>query len=393
MNRLDFAQLQRCDVAAWTVLLRREMEMDGVTVTAVSSDPLPPYHHLNRYTLTLAEQSDPVTFVGKHTNRTEVIFYQETAAELPGLAAPCLFSHWSGEKGWVLLPDVPNHVKAEKWLAQDVETAVHGLATLHATFWNRAATLQKVGFNHFVGGRRNGWGATPQDPLGIPSEHALRYAGEMGPTFHKAAQGIHTLRDLGGWPGVLQDVHLEAASDLLDDPAPMLETLLNLPVTLLHGDPHTRHWRLTLFDDVYLLDWHRATIGPAVCDLVNFLEQFDWFYEGEQWGQLEIRQKRPMSDETIIDSYLLAMSYELDSLFPARAVRQAIAAARCLYVLTNWLPQFATLFSTTPSRQTWQQVNQMSDEQLATTSYKPLVLFRPYLAGIFRRFLSAYKTL
>lgn len=392
MNRLDLAHLQRCDAAAWTALLRRELDISRVAVSAVSTLPVPSYPRIHRYVVSLTDHSDPITFIGKHTNRTEALFYQQVADELPDIAPGCLFSHWVGEDGWVLLADVPLHVQPDKWTAMDVETAVHGLATLHATFWERTSGLQEEGFPHFIN-RTVKTVQTLSRESELLSAHAVNYLGELTPAFVWAARGLNALRDLGGWPGILNDNHLEAMTDLLDDPVPMLEPLRELPATLLHGDPHTRHWRPTLFDDCRLLDWQKATIGPAVCDLVNFIEQLDWFYEANEQGQIHIRQERPLSNETIIDSYLLAMSYELGQVFNARAVRQAISAARCLYVLSNWLPRFATLFSHVPDKSTWLTVNQMSDEELSATMYKPLVIFRPYLAGIFKRFLLAYKTL
>lgn len=201
------------------------------------------------------------------------------------------------------------------------------------------------------------------------------------------------MRSLDGWPGILSETHLTAVADLLDDPVPMLEPLKSLPLTLLHGNLHSHHWRLTLFQECYLLDWHQAVIGPSVLDLISFTEQFDLLYEDDEKTKLIVRRERPLSDETIIDSYLITMSARLGEQFDARAVRRAIPAARCLHVLINWLPAFANWFSQMPNKYTWQKVNRLTDAQLAETPFRSIIPFRPYLAGVFQRFLQAYKTL
>jgi hypothetical protein len=185
----------------------------------------------------------------------------------------------------------------------------------------------------------------------------------------------------------LSESHLEAAADLLDDPLPMLQPLLDLPPTLLHGRLHNYQWHVTLFGSRYLLNWQLAKTGPSVCDLVSFVEEFDLLYQAK--GQLYTRAQRPVSYETIIDSYMLAMSARLGSDFPARAVRQAIPAARCLHVLTNWFPHFARWLAEMPSPYTWQKVNRLSDEELKGTMFEAMVGFRPYLADVFHRFLQA----
>jgi hypothetical protein len=95
----------------------------------------------------------------------------------------------------------------------------------------------------------------------------------------------------------------------------------------------------------------------------------------------------------MIDSYLLTMSARLGTKFDGRAVRRAIPAARCLHVLTHWLPHFASWFAQTPNKYTWQKVNRLTDAQLAETPYRAMIPFRPYLAGVFHRFLQSYKTL
>jgi hypothetical protein len=404
---LDVAQLQKQDPAAWTALLRGKLDVENLMVTAVTAEPysaLPrsSYHHrVTRYLLSLTSHSDPISFIAKRTNRTEAIFYRTVAPQIPFLAPRCWFSHLDGDKGWVLLEDVPNHFSPESWSPEDIEAVILDMAALHTIFWRREKELQEYGVPHFIAERRYTWQELSQEqgvyvhpgPVAAISEHAIHHAGRLAPILWQAANGLAVLRDLGGWPGILEESHLAAAADLLDDPVPMFEPLNGLPTTLLHGSQHSYHWRLTLFDERRLLDWQKAAVGPGICDLVNFLEQFDLLYADSDSWRVDVRRKWPASEETMVDTYMLAMSSELGAQFSARSMRQAMPAARCLHILTNWFPHFATWSSQLPSKPTWQKVNRMSDEQLAETGFAPMITFRPYLAAVFKRFLHAYRTL
>lgn len=405
--QVDVAQLQQRDPEAWTSLLREILAADEVVVTAVAIEHIRtassgPYHHpVSRYFLTLANHTDPITFIGKHTNRTEALFFQEWSREFPDLAPPCYYIHVSERGGWLVLADVPNDIVPVSWTPQHVEQIIGQFADLHTLFWRQTEGLRELGLPHFLEGKQMTWQELVESqpapfergPEIVLSDHAIHHAGRLAETFLKANNGLMVMRSLDGWPGILGESHLTAVADLLDDPVPMLEPLKNLPLTLLHGNLHSHHWRLTLFQESCLVDWHQAVIGPGVLDLVNFVEQFDMLYEDDDKTKLIVRQERPLSDETMIDSYLITMSARLGEQFDARAVRRAIPAARCLHVLTNWLPAFANWFPQMPNKFTWQKVNRLTDAQLAETPFRPIIPFRPYLAGVFHRFLQSYKTL
>jgi hypothetical protein len=337
---------------------------------------------------------------------------------------------------WLLMADVPDDYSPERWTQQDVEDIIGDLADLHAAFWDdgspagerNAAGLSAL--EHFIGddGDRYTWEQLrraeaiyfDEGPGALFSDHALKHAGRLAPRFLRAANGLVVMRALDGWPGVLGESHLSAVADLLDDPVPMLRPLLEIPETLLHGAPHPYHWRLSLFGERRLIDWREATWGPGLLDLVYFLEQFPLLYNGpvgenpldasgraafphlssharnhQRWGErgIYVRGSEPADEETIIDSYILAMSMRLGNRFPARLVRQAIPAARCLHVLSQWFPLFATWFSDMPNKYTWQRANRMSDAELSSTFLWPIVGYRRYLAGVFTRFLQAYRSL
>jgi hypothetical protein len=405
-SRLNVTQLQKRNPAAWTELLHANLQSDDLTVSTVKAEPLRNYtpggdpYHVVRYVLTLAGHSDPISLIAKRTNSVEASFYQHIAPQMPLLAARCLFTSQSEDQGWVVLDDVPSHFPPEHWTLLDVEEMIQGLTGLHAFFWNQPERITTNGIPHFIGQRKYSWEELKEEqeiyfeegPGAVISQHAVNNAGRLAGTLLQAANGLTVIRDLGGWPGILGESHLAAAADLLDDPVPMLEPLRELPVTLVHGNPRGDHWHLTLFDELRLIDWQHAVAGPGIMDLVSFLEQFDLLRGDTPW-QVRMRPRRPTSDETIIDTYFLSMTDRLGSQFNARLIRQAIPAARCLYVLTTWFPYFATWFADMPNKYTWQKVNRMRDDQLLDTAFQSIVGYRPVLAAAFKRFLHAYRTL
>lgn len=400
------ALLRRRTPAAWTDLLQAQSELEDVAVTAVSAMPLNrdsqlKYgRHVMRYILSLDGHTDPISLIAKYTSREEALFYNKIAKHLPTIVPKSFFVHQFNQEGWLILEDVPNHRPPQKWTGEEVSAAISDLATIHSQFWKEENSLASLGIEHVVEGKKYTWQELRREfavyfdegPGSIVSEHAINSAGRLAPQLLQAANGLSVLQSLGGWPGILGESHLTAVADLLDDPLPMLKPLFDLPLTLLHGDPHAYHWRVTLFNDRRLLDWRNVKIGPGIMDLVSFIEQFDLLYLDPNRTEMSVRSEWPLSEETIIDSYLIAMSATIPD-FDARAARLAIPAARCLYTITNWFPYFATWFSEMPNKYTWQKVNRLQEDQLADSMFQPMVRFRPYLAGVFERFMLAYRSL
>ena len=405
--RVDATQLQQGDKAAWTALLRHRLLWEDVRVTAVSKQRCYRHSgfgynpHLTRYVLTIAGQSDPITFIGKWTDWVENRFYEELAATVPFLAPNCLLTHRVEEKGWLVLEDVPNHFSPPTWLVADVEAIIRDLTDLHALYWQKTKRWRWL--PHFIDREKEAytWERLraekaiyfEEGPAAVISDHAVSKSGRLAPILLEAANGLTVLRSLGGWPGVLGESQLTAVAELLDDPVPMLSPLDNLPVTLLHGDPANYHWHVTLFDERRLFDWQRVMAGPGILDLVYFVEQMDLIYMVDNPFHLVMRPYPPITEETVIDSYMLTMSERLGSAFPARLCRQAIPAARCLHLLTHWLPHFAGWFDDLPDKYVWQRVNRLPDQELVDTPFASIVYLRPYLRAVFQRFLQAYRML
>ncbi len=410
-SQVDAAQLQKRDPQAWTALLSEQDGLEGVVVTAVNAQPLQYNSSANdysrpitRYLVSLANNSDPIPFIGKETDLNEALFYRDLASTLPSIAPHCRFVHLNEDRSWVVIEDVPNHVPPDRWTHQDVEEVIGDMAMFHATFWDQPELARHYPWlPHFVDRdqKRYTWQELRQEhavyfeegPAALLSEHALRHTGRLAPLFLEAANGLAVMRALGGWPGVLGESHLAAAEDLLDDPVPMLEPLLQLPATLIHGNMHKYHWHLTLFHEHRLLDWRNVAVGTSIFDLISFQEQFDLLISSDDLPTLHSRDNSPVSEETMIDSYLLAMKAELNGQFDARQMRLAIPAARCLQILITAFPYFATWFDRMPDKYTWQRVNRMADSEFTGRSMERIIGYRPYLREVFRRFLRDYRML
>lgn len=410
-SRVHVAQLQRRDPQAWTAVLDAHDDVGDVAVTAVTAVPLRDERRedefsprVTRYLLSLAGESDPISFIGKTTAAEEARFYRDLASELPFIAPRCWFSHVDENGGWVILEDVPNHVADGRWTPLDVDTLLRDMARLHFAYWDQDdLPVHYPWLPHFIGRERitYSWPQLRREqaiyfeegPGALISDHALAHLGYLAPKFVEAANGLAVMRALGGWPGVINESHLSAAADLLDDPLPILEPLLRLPHTLLHGDVAKRHWHLTLFEQQRLVDWEHVSLGPAICDLMSFQEQISLQFVSGGRDFILAEGLPPVTEETIIDGYLLAMKAELGPRFDARQMRLAIPAARCLQIITTCFPFFANWFSRLPDKYTWQRINRLSESQTARPASIPLMGLKPVMRDIFRRFLQAYRML
>jgi hypothetical protein len=416
------SDLQKLDPAAWTTLLREDPRNESISVKVVRAEKLSHAPTLTRYLITLDGHPEPVSLIGKQTNSGEARFFQDASDQLPGIVPRCWFSHVTGGRSWILVDEVHNDHRPANWTAQDVEWALADLATLHATFWEHEAYLSSLGWHKLLAATIDGESPDPaagsdqvtspqtrEKPAGsaksnlrfqefrpgrteLVSSHALQAAGTLARSFLQVADGLRLLRTIGGWPGILKEKHLLAFADLLDDPVPMLQILREQPVTLLHGNPAADKWHLGLLGERHLVGWQDVTIGPAVYDLVSFINQFPLLNDPGR-GFL-VRGEWPLSEETMIDSYLLDMGSLLGTDFQATSVRRAIPAARCLHVMLTWLPRLANwLAMAGGERDTWQEMTHMTDEDLLASGFSEMVALRPYFGRLFEDFFEAYRAL
>lgn len=413
---LHVADLKNRQPRAWSRLLAQDPDTRGPIVKAVEQEFVTTPESGIRYYIALAGHPEPITLFAKKTNSAEARFYRDIAPLVEGLAPYCWFSHIESINSWIFLDEAQNDWPPKKWVVIDVEEILARMSSLHASFWEKEADLIGVGLIlnwEQVAGKttppldeqvkeiREG-DAQPMaedrrirlkgEAGAILSEHAKRVSGNLAPILANAASGLETIRSFGGWPGVLEERELTAMADLIDDPLPMLFPLRQLPKTLLHGNPSPKNWRINIFGDYRLVNWEKNSIGPGVCDLVNFIDQLALYSEADE--ERFQPGSWPIIEETMEDSYILAMGRELGSRFDALAFRQAIPAARCFYVLTNWLPRINNWFQQIAcDKELWLKQNQMSDDELSNYGFDTFLNIRPYLSTIFERWGIAYRSL
>lgn len=414
-HMLEIEELLNRNPRAWTLLLTQNLGANDVIVEAVVEEPLNEDGTVSRYHLSLADYEEPISLIGRRTNAVEAMFYEYFAPSLSHFTVRCYFHHIGLDDGWLVLADSHNAYAPETWSASDVDILLGSLASLHATYWGKQELLDQYGLPEMLKEHQSQAGETAartseitpleqpasqmerieswlQSQQRILSEHALRTAGPtLAPLLAEAGKGLELLKHYGGWPGIIDERHLSALADLLDDPMPLLYPLRRLPGTLLHGNPSADHWCLTLFDDYYLLDWRLMTVGPGVCDLVRFIDQAALqpgnAFSGEAlWSGT--------AEETMIDSYILAMRGELGNRFDARSIRLAVPAARCLLVLVEWIPRLGDwLKELSIDKDVWLAMGETPDEVLTEAGLAELITWRSSLSLIFDRFLRAYRLL
>lgn len=402
-NQFNATQLQSLDMSAWSALLRGRWQNDDLTVQQITTSKSTSGGTL--YTLTLRNHTDPIILLGKWTTATEVRFWQNFSEEAQSITSPCLYTHITKKGGWIVLEELPQDRVPREWTPTEIDAIVRELARFHSQFWNKSGLVANKWLPFYLGISRDG------KPLAQPasksewrkpnavSHHALRTVGDLASQWETASNGLRILMELEGWPAVIDEKHLRAAADLFDDPVPILHTLRQLPMTLLHGYPGCLNWRVSVFDSRRLVDWHTTAIGPGICDLITFIETFGLELNGEQTAQLQ--DDWHVREETMIDTYLLTLTDQLAlkgqvADLDTRAIRRAIPAARCLFILLHWFTRFEKWFRELPDdavtrKDLWELV--IHDQLEAGGSSSPITRLRPHLTHTFHRFIRSYYQL
>jgi hypothetical protein len=407
-------ELRRLNPQAWTGLLAQDIDHGSIRVTAVERQKLNLSDQAFRYVLSLDGYLEPISLIGKETNVPEALFFGNIANEFSEIAPHCWFCHLEGDKGWVILEESYNDYLPAEWTAIDIERIIDRLVNLHASMWDQEEELGRIGFSLLIGGdgpeiakelskkdaqallqplklskRIASW---DRGDLSLPSEHAISSAGNLGLELIHSAIALEKIIQRGGWPGVFEESHRQAAADLLDDPMPMLYPLDQHPPTLIHGNATPQSWSLDLLDNCQLSDWRSARIGPSIYDLVCFIENLSLNRNKE--GKYSLRQQWPISEETILDSYILAMGRHLGSKYSPVLTRQAFPAAVSLYGLIVEIPKLANWIEKGDGDQfNWGSLSIKDDDRLQEAGYSEIVALRPFWSNVFTKFLSAYRSL
>jgi thiamine kinase-like enzyme len=157
---------------------------------------------------------------------------------------------------WLVLNLVPGFRSPENWGETEYLMAVDQLVTLHDRFWGLSEDLSTYNF------------------LARPLDADLEIYAQAAQT------GLQRLQDQSANNLLSQDpTLLRYLAILVSKIEHIAAVLRNEPATLLHGD----YWPGNLIvyppENLYVIDWQLAAIGPAVLDLQSFIQTSLWFFE------------------------------------------------------------------------------------------------------------------
>ncbi len=172
--------------------------------------------------------------------------YRRLAPHLP-LLVPGLVAGDEAE-GWVVLEALTGLRPAHEWTADDYVEAVLNLAALHDRFWGLADDLANLP-----------WLARPLDT-------------DYADTVVAAAEALQTLVLEERLPQLNHARYYELFAQLTRSADEIAAPLRAETATLIHGDYWPGNIARPLDGRQIVFDWQLAGIGPAVLDLVGFVQ-------------------------------------------------------------------------------------------------------------------------
>ena len=184
----------------------------------------------------------------------EVSLYRTLVDQLP-IDVPELVSADIGGD-WLVLNLVPGFRSPENWGEAEYLMAIDQLVRLHDRFWGLSEDLSTYSF------------------LSRPLDADLEIYTQAANT------GLRQLQDRSSENLLAQDQDLIRSLEVLvRHVGHIAATLRQEPGTLLHGD----YWPGNLIvyppENLYVIDWQRAAIGPGILDLLCFIQSSLWFFE------------------------------------------------------------------------------------------------------------------
>lgn len=189
-----------------------------------------------------------------NAGRREILFYQHLAEHLP-VRTPRLFAA-DADGEWLLMNLLPPARAPQDWRTEDYCLATDQLVVLHDRFWGLGNDL-----------RVYAWLARPLD---ADFQVHVNVA-------EQAVQQLSAALPQGNRQNHQEIIQLLAR--ITANANHIAETLNHAPQTLLHGD----YWpdNLHIFEDgsITVYDWQQVGIGPAVLDVVTFIQNSLWRLE------------------------------------------------------------------------------------------------------------------
>lgn len=185
--------------------------------------------------------------------RREVGMYLSLATELPVRTPALIAAAPTGD--WLVLEAVRPVRRADRWKADDYAKAVRDLAALHERFWGLQEDLTAFPW------------------LGRPLE------ADFGVHIAAAAQAIERMVT-SGRPEALasRPERVAMLAQLTAQADRVVQPLLDLPATLLHGDYWPGNIAVVREGRQVVYDWQMASVGPGVLDLFTFVTKSQWSF-------------------------------------------------------------------------------------------------------------------
>lgn len=185
--------------------------------------------------------------------RREVGFYSSLASQVamltPGLVA-C-----SEDGDWIVLEYLESQREPASWTADDYDHAIDAMVGLHDRFWGLSEDLEAFFWL--------------SDPVG--ADFDVHLAAAVTALQHLVESGAPKL--LAGSPE-----RVTLLTRLADQAEMVVRPLRTQPGTLLHGDYWPGNIAILNRGRQSVYDWQLAGVGPAVMDLLVFVNKTDWWF-------------------------------------------------------------------------------------------------------------------
>jgi aminoglycoside/choline kinase family phosphotransferase len=254
--------------AALTVGLRRYLADSSLRLNDIRPLPLPPVESLvgkagtklralsvgvqvegedRRLPLFLKEP--PVSAGGRvltAIGQREYGIYSKIAPHLPVLV-PALVAG-DEKQGWIVLEGLTGLRAPAEWTADDYREAIDNMVSMHDRFIGSHEVLSMYP-----------WLARP-------------LADDFDATTLAAAESVRILVVDKRLPQLSEDRYFELYSTLIQEAAVIAAPLRGEPPTLIHGDYWPGNIARPIDGRQMVFDWQLAAIGPAMLDLVIFVQ-------------------------------------------------------------------------------------------------------------------------
>ncbi len=306
-------------------LVREYLGDPNAVVDHVSVGPLgggTSGHALSLVTVTFSTSSEPVALVLKQTAvvpPAEVLFYRSLAMQVPVATARPLWTSLPTEgdgAAWVLMEKVPVDGDVP-WTASAYQAVIEDVARLHAFYWGRTEVLTMP------------W-------LRRPDHEALITAAAM-------SSAVDLVRSSWLWqalPTVLTDEWFAAIEQTLPRWGELVDGVLSLGSTLVHGDLWWRNILLLPDGRRTFIDWGACSLYAGIWDLAYFIDLLRAVWHGQY-------RALPVPEAQLVRWYEQALHPY--GIAPTHAeFMRAYHAAKVLEPMQHWLGQLAELAEEEP---------------------------------------------